>query len=193
MGHIFFIMWISWAWKGTLLKWLKDSDFDFYIPLSYKTREIRNTEKNGVDAHFISVEEFKKSIENHEFLEYAIVHGIEYYWTKYEDVIDNWIKKWKIVIKELDIHWLKRLKKEKTELNKDYTTIFLNIPVELLKSRIEKRWDNISKDELERRISSALTEEKEARLYCDFMLDATQSPEDVKKEVLQIIKSKLNK
>ncbi len=193
MGHIFFIMWVSWAWKWTLLKWLKDSTFDFYIPLSYKTRQIRNTEKNLVDAHFISVEEFKKSIENHEFLEYAIVHWIEYYGTKYEDVIDNWIKKWKTVIKELDIHWLKRLKKEKPELSKYYTTIFLNIPVELLKSRIEKRWDNISKDELDRRILSALTEEKEARLHCDFMLDATQSPEDVKEEVLQIIKSKLIK
>jgi len=193
MGHIFFIMWISWAWKWTLLKWLKDSDFNFHIPLSYKTRNIRDTEKNWVDAYFISTEEFKQSIENHEFLEYAIVHGIDYYWTKYEDVIDNWIKKWKIVIKELDIHWLKRLKKEKPELDKYYTTIFLNIPVELLKSRIEKRWDNIFEDELSRRIWSAIMEEKEARLYCDFILDATQSPENVKKEVLQIIKSKLIK
>ena len=194
MWHIFFVMWVSWAWKWTLLKALKQQDeIDFHIPLSYKTRAPRNSEKNWIDAHFVSVEEFEKSIENNEFLEYAIVHWIEYYGTKYEDVIDNWIKKWKIVIKELDIHWLKRLKKEKPELSKYYTTIFLNIPVELLKSRIEKRWDNISKDELDRRILSALTEEKEARLHCDFMLDATQSPEDVKEEVLQIIKSKLIK
>jgi hypothetical protein len=36
-------------------------------------------------------------------------------------------------------------------------------------------------------------EEKEARMFCDFMLDATQSPEAVKNEVMQIIKSKLKK
>jgi hypothetical protein len=30
-------------------------------------------------------------------------------------------------------------------------------------------------------------EEKEARLLCDYMLDATQSPEKVLKEVLDII------
>ncbi len=194
MGHIFFIMWVSWAWKWTLLKALKQEKwFNFHIPLSYKTRDIRWSEKNWVDAHFINVEEFKKSIENNEFLEYAIVHWLEYYWTKYSDVIENWIDKWKVVIKELDIHGLKRLQKEKPELKNDYTTIFLNIPVYILKERIKKRWDNISEDELFRRIDSAIMEEKEARLYCDYMLDAIQTPEDVKNEVLQIIKSKITK
>jgi hypothetical protein len=46
---------------------------------------------------------------------------------------------------------------------------------------------------LQRRIDSAIMEEQEARLHCDFMLDGTQSPEDVKNEVMQIIKSKLKK
>jgi len=31
-------------------------------------------------------------------------------------------------------------------------------------------------------------EEQEARIYCDYMLDATQSPEKILKEVLNIIK-----
>jgi len=194
MWHIFFIMWVSGAWKWTLLKALKNqSEIDFHIPLSYKTRAPRNAEKDWIDAHFVSVEEFEKSIENHEFLEYAIVHWVEYYWTKYEDVIDNGIRKWKIVVKELDIHGLKRLQKEKPELRSDYTTIFLNIPVNILKERIKLRWDNLSLWELQRRIDSAIMEEQEARLHCDFMLDATQSPEDVKNEVMQIIKSKLKK
>jgi len=191
MWHIFFIMWVSWAWKWTLLKALKFQDeINFYIPLSYKTRALRNAEKDWVDAHFVSVEEFEKSIENYEFLEYAIVHWVEYYWTKYEDVIDNWIKKGKIVVKELDIHGLKRLKKEKPELRPNYTTIFLNIPIDTLKERIRQRWDNLTLWELQRRIDSAIMEEQEARLHCDFMLDATQSPEDVKNEVMQIIKIK---
>ena len=192
--HIFFIMWVSWAWKWTLLKALKEQNkIKFHIPLSYKTRAPREHEKNWIDAHFISVEEFKKSIDNHEFLEYAIVHGKEYYGTKYEDVIENWINKGKIVVKELDINGLKRLQKEKPELRPFYTTIFLNIPVDILKERIEKRGDNISDDELERRINSAIIEEEESKKYCDYLIDATKTPIEVKNEVMEIIQNVLKK
>ena len=187
-GHIYFIMWVSWAGKWTLINSLKKTDLDLHIPLSYKSRAKRDFEVDGKDAYFISVEEFKSAIEKNEFLEYAIVHGIDYYWTKYDDVILNWIDKGKTVIKELDVLWLKRLIKEKPELEDYYTTIFLNIPVKKLRERIEKRWEKITEDELLRREQSAIMEEKEARLLCDYMLDATQSPEKVLKEVLDIIK-----
>jgi len=187
-GHIYFIMWVSWAGKWTLINSLKKTDLDLHIPLSYKSRAKRDFEVDGKDAYFISVEEFKSAIEKNEFLEYAIVHGVDYYWTKYDDVILNWIDKGKTVIKELDVLWLKRLIKEKPELEDYYTTIFLNIPVKKLRERIEKRWEKITEDELLRREQSAIMEEKEARLLCDYMLDATQSPEKVLKEVLDIIK-----
>jgi hypothetical protein len=38
------------------------------------------------------------------------------------------------------------------------------------------------------REKSAIMEEQEARKHCDYMLDATQSPEKILKEVLEIIK-----
>ena len=186
-GHIYFIMWVSWAGKWTLINWLKKSNLDLHIPLSYKSREKREFEENWVDAYFVSRQDFEKSIENNEFLEYAIVHGRDYYWTKYDDVIKNWIDLWKIVVKELDILGLKRLIKEKKLDKKDYTTIFLNIPVNKLRERIAKRWEKISEIELKARENSAIMEEAEARKYCDYMLDATQSPERVLKEVLDII------
>jgi len=140
LGHIYFIMWVSGAGKWTLIKWLKDQELDLHIPLSYKSRQPRNFEKHWVDSYFISVSDFKQSIENHEFLEYAIVHGIDYYWTKYDDVIKNGVNNGKLVVKELDIHWLKRLIKEKPELRENYSTIFLNIPINKLRERIAKRW-----------------------------------------------------
>ena len=186
--HIYFIMWVSWAGKWTLINSLKSEDLDFHIPLSYKSREKRDFEIDWVDANFISKEEFELSINKHEFLEYAIVHQVNYYWTKYDDVILNWIEAWKNVVKELDVHWLIRLIKEKPELRKNYTTIFLNIPVVKLRERIAKRWEEITEEELKRREDSAIMEEKEARQLCDYMLDATQSPEKVLKEVLDIIK-----
>ncbi len=190
--HIFFIMGVSGAWKWTLIKNLKKQNLDIYIPLSYKTRAKREFETNWVDAYFISKEDFKKAIKNNEFLEYAIVHQKEYYGTKYKDVIENWINKWKIVIKEIDIIWLKKLLKEKAELKKYFTTIFLNISIDKLVERIKKRWEQISSEDLEIRKNSAKIEQQEATKYCDYIINADKSEEEVLQEVLKIINNKKN-
>ncbi len=187
-GHIYFIMWVSWAWKWTLIRNLKATDLDLHIPLSYKSREKRDFEIDWVDSYFISKQDFENSIENWEFLEYAVVHGVDYYGTKYDDVILNWVEKSKIVVKELDILWLVKLKEEKPELDRVYTTIFLNIPVEKLEERIIERWDKITKEELDRRKSSAIMEENKAMELCDYIIDSTKTPQEVLGEVLNIMK-----
>lgn len=187
-GHIYFIMGISGAGKGTLIKNLKKLNLDnFHFPLSYKSRPIRHHETNGVDAYFITKEEFEKGIENHEFLEYAIVHQTDYYGTKYVDVLENGIEKWFNVVKELDIHGLKRLLKEKPELRPHFSTVFLDIPVEKLEERIKKRWDKITEEELKRRKESAIMEEQEIAKLADYKLDATLSEKEVVKKFLEII------
>lgn len=187
-GHIYFILWVSWAWKWTLIENIKKSNIEnLCIPLSYKSRQIRDTEVNHIDAHFISKEEFFHWIEMHEFLEYAIVHETDYYGTKYVDVIENGIDLWKIVIKELDINWLKRLRKEKPNFDANYTTIFLDIPVNILKDRIEKRWALMCDEELNRRINSAIIEEEEWTKLCDYTIDATLSPEKVFSNFIEIV------
>lgn len=43
--------------------------------ISCTTRPPRSGERNGVDYHFLSEEEFRKKIEAGEFIEYAQVHG----------------------------------------------------------------------------------------------------------------------
>lgn len=43
--------------------------------ISCTTRPPRSGERNGVDYHFLSVEEFRKKIKAGEFIEYAQVHG----------------------------------------------------------------------------------------------------------------------
>lgn len=187
--HIFFIMWISGSWKGTLIKNLQKQNLNnLHIPPSYKTRAIREGEINGKDAHFISHDDFLNSIEKWEFLEYAILYeGADYYGTKYEDVIDNGVHKEKIVLKEVDINGLKRLEKEKPELKKHYTTIFLDIPPKIIAERIRDRGASIEADELERRIKTATLETQESEKMCDYLIDASQSPEAVLEEVLAII------
>lgn len=191
MSHIFFIMWVSWAWKWTLIKSLKEvQGYDFHIPLSYKTRNIREWEVNWVDSWFISKEQFFSEVQAWLFLEYAMVHGLDYYGTKFEDVIDNWVKLWKTVIKELDINWLEELKSKRPDLDSIYTTIFLNIPNDILEKRIEARWAFMSNDELQKRLNSSIVEEQKARILCDYMIDATQSPKDVLRDFLEILNKK---
>ena len=185
--HIYFIMWVSWAGKWTLISSLKKTKLDLHIPLSYKSRKAREFEVDWVDSFFISKDEFEQSIKDNEFLEYAIVHGSDYYGTKFMDVIENGVELWKKVIKELDIHWLKRLMKQHPEFSSKYSTIFLNIPLDKLRERIAGRWEKITEEELLAREKSAILEETEARKYCDYMLDATQVPNKVLREVLDII------
>lgn len=190
MWHIYFIMWASGSWKWTLIRNLKSlKDENFYFPLSYKTRTIRENEINWVDAFFVSKEEFFSGVQNWEFLEYAVLYDwADYYWTKFEDVIDKWIKSWKKVVKELDINWLEDLRKNRADLDEVYTTIFLNIPPELLKQRIEKRWAFMSNEELERRINTCSQENIRAKEICDFIIDGTMNEDEIVKEFLNIIK-----
>lgn len=189
MWHIYFILGVSWSWKWTLIWNIKKQNLEnLHIPLSYKTRTIRENEINWVDANFISREDFFAWVQSWEFLEYALVHDLDYYGTKFEDVIDNWINLWKMVIKELDIIWLEDLRKNRPELDEKYTTIFLNIPEKVLRERIEKRWAFMSDEELEKRINSAIVEERKAREICDYIIDATASEQEVLEEFLRIIK-----
>ena len=102
-------------------------------------------------------------------------------------MIDNGVHKEKIVLKEVDINGLKRLEKEKPELKKHYTTIFLDIPPKIIAERIRDRGASIEADELERRIKTATLETQESEKMCDYLIDATQSPQAVLEEVLAII------
>lgn len=193
MWHIYFILWVSGAWKWTLIKNIKNyfkNDKRLHIPLSYKTRSIRDWEINWVDAYFISKEDFYNKVQAWEFLEYAMVHEMDYYGTRYVDVIDNGINKGKIVVKELDINWLENLRKERPELDWKYTTIFLNIPRDILKERIEKRWVFMSDEEFQRRLNSSIIEQEKAQILCDYIIDATKSEKEVLKEFLKIFNSK---
>lgn len=190
---IFFIMWVSWAWKWTLVENLKKQTkikFDFIK--SYVTREIRPWEIDGNIYHFISMDEFKKSIEKGEFIEYKFVHNLNYYWTKKKELIEDWIEKWKNLIKEIEIEWLKDIFKNHPELKAHIKTIFLEISKETYKKRIIARQWQVDEIELENRAISLEKEKKEAQIYCDFILNTENSTkEETLNKVLDFINSNI--
>lgn len=191
-GHIYFIMGIAGSGKGTLIKNLRaleNNNLDF--PLSYTTRPMRPGEVHGKGTYyFISRGEFLSSVEKGEFLEYAFVHQMDYYGTKLEDVFDKGVKKWKTVIKELEINGLKKLRSERPEFDPFYSTVFLNIPKEKLKERIEQRGVFMSDEEYQNRMNSAMIEEEELKHLANFVIDATLSPEEVLEQFLDIAQPK---
>ena len=56
--------------------------------ISCTTRAPRGEERDGVDYHFLSVEEFRRKIEADEFIEYAEVHG-NFYGTLKSEVLER--------------------------------------------------------------------------------------------------------
>jgi len=191
-GHIFFISWVAWAWKWTAIKsLLKDNKFNLELSLSCKTRELRDWEIDWIDYIKLSVDSFKKSILSWEFLEYNFIHNQAYYWTRLFDVIDNWINLWKNIIKEMDILILPKVLEEKKIDKNNFTYIFLDIPIEKIRERMLLRWDVVDWIDYENRIESAKKEKKLIKL-ADYVIDASNSPEDTLHELKKIIEDKIN-
>ncbi|MBN1779404.1 MAG: guanylate kinase [Candidatus Buchananbacteria bacterium] len=72
-NQLFIISGPSGAGEDSVIEALQ-KEIEFNRVVTTVTREIRPGEKEGKPYHFISVEKFKKMIENDEFVEWAIVY-----------------------------------------------------------------------------------------------------------------------
>ena len=188
-GHLYFILWVSGAGKGTIRAALKDdSDIEINFLRSYVTRAMRPWEIDGDVYYFISKGEFEDSIENEEFLEYEINHKTAYYGTKKSDVF-LWLENNEIMIKEIDTKGLIQLKESHKDISDDYTSIFLDISNDVLKERFYERHPEACDADLQNRLESATFERKQAQEYCDYIVNASQRPEEVLNEIKKIIEA----
>ncbi len=99
----------SGAGKGTICKYLTESQKDLELSVSATTRAPRTGEIEGKNYYFISVDTFKEKIENGEFLEYATVYD-NYYGTPKGKVVEK-LKTGKTVILEIDIQGALKVKR----------------------------------------------------------------------------------
>ena len=90
----------SGAGKTTLVNLLSKKN-NFFISTSHTTRKPRPNEIEGKDYYFVDDNEFKRLINNDEFLEYAKVFK-NYYGTSRSPVIQNLEKKCNVIF---DIDW----------------------------------------------------------------------------------------
>ena len=157
---------VSGAGKDTIKNQLIERMEDVVSLPSFTSREPRATEKEGVQYHFISKEEFKKKIENGELYEYDLHHG-NYYGTS-RKLMNEKIKSGKIIVKDIEVNGTENLIKllgNETKL----VTIFLRVSKEELKRRLVNRGDGLSEEAIEARLGRLEYEESKLDLY-DYVL-----------------------
>ena len=133
---------------------------------SYTSRAIRGGDVEGETYHFVSREEFETMIENEEFYEYDIHHN-QYYGTS-RKLLNEKIKSGKIIVKDIDVNGTEHLK-ELLGNDTKVVTIFLRVPKEELKHRLENRIDKPSPQEIILRLNRFDYEESRIHLY-DYVL-----------------------
>lgn len=104
--------------------------------VSAATRQPRVNEKNGVDYHFMSVEEFRHKIQQNEFAEWEMVYEGKYYGTLKSEIEKTW-KEGKAPLLDVDV-------KGAIHIQQQYPgqclSLFIEPPsVEELKKRLESR------------------------------------------------------
>jgi Guanylate kinase len=102
----------SGAGKTTLVKMLSGID-NFEVSISHTTRQPRPEETSNKDYFFVNEHEFKRLINNQEFLEYAKVFG-NFYGTTRSPVIDK-LSKGRNVLFDIDWQGADQIKNKKLD------------------------------------------------------------------------------
>lgn len=158
-GKLFIISAPSGAGKTTLCQALLDRFHDLRYSVSYTTRKPRNGEKDGVDYHFISKEEFIRGIELDKWAEWAEVYG-NYYGTSTE-LLEKTLASGHDILLDIDVQGMQKIIKKYPES----ITIFIMPPsMDELISRLKKR-NSESDENYALRIASAEKEMACSHLY----------------------------
>ena len=138
---------------------MKIKKFELLYSISMTTRAPRNQEVDGVNYYFVSQEEFKKNIENNNFLEYAKFVG-NYYGTP-KDKVEALRNDGHNVLLEIEINGAKQVM---SNVHDDAVISFFLMPpsLEVLEDRIRKR-----KTESEDVIAERLNKGKEEMTMTD--------------------------
>ncbi|KIG04171.1 guanylate kinase [Caballeronia concitans] len=139
-GNLFMVVAPSGAGKSTLVNALLAQDPAIRLSVSYTTRDPRPAETDGVQYHFVSVDDFMERHSKGEFLESAEVHG-NYYATS-RLWIEDQMKMGHDVLLEIDWQGAQQVKKQ----FRNAVEIFILPPsLDALEDRLKKRGQDSEK------------------------------------------------
>ena len=175
---------VAGAGKDTIKKAIiKRMDNVESIP-SITDRPIRNGDVPGETYIFVNNEEFKKMIKNGELYEFDIHHN--HYYGVPKKQLNEKIKAGKTVIKDVDVNGTENLVKILRN-NMKVVTIFLRVPKEELRRRLEERVDKPDEKQIELRLGRFDFEESKIDNY-DYVIDNVDQEETIQK-IMEIIKN----
>ncbi len=162
-GHIFVISAPSGAGKTSIMRPFLKRHPEFVFSVSATTRKRRPGEREGIDYHYISSDEFEKKIVAREFLEWEQVY--DYYYGTPKKNIDDSIPNGKHIFIEVEVKGALSIKK----IYSNAVLIFIEPPSyeELQKRLVKRKTEN--EEDLTKRLDRAKME-LEQKPHFDFCI-----------------------
>ena len=155
----------------------------FHFTITATTRAPRPGEQDGVNHHFVSVDDFVNLIAADELLEWAQVYG-NYYGVPKKQVRDALTASNHVIIR-VDVQGAKRLR----EIIPDALLIFIIPPsLDVLKMHLENRGVD-TEDEMTKRLAAATEEIDQASLFDFTVTNEENRLDDTVDDVVAIIES----
>jgi guanylate kinase len=187
VGKLVIISAPSGAGKTTIVKHLLSSGLNLSFSISATTRPIRGNETDGEDYFFLSIDEFKRKIENNEFVEWEEVYKDLFYGTLKSELERIWANGNNVLF-DVDVKGAISLK---NKFKTNAIAIFIMPPsVEELESRLVKRATD-SPDKIRIRIEKANEELKLVDQFDTFIVN--HQLDRAKVEALKVVSSFLER
>lgn len=162
-GNLYVLSAPSGAGKSSLVRALIQKDPHIRASISHTTRPPRGQEIDGQDYFFVTSEQFNTMLQQHAFLESALVHG-NHYGTSKQAVIDT-LEKGQDILLEIDYQGALQVKR----LFPQATLIFI-LPPSM--AELEKRLRSRGEDDdavISQRLHNATYEIKQVH-YFDYVI-----------------------
>jgi len=122
--------------KSTIIRHLMDSGLNLHFSISATSRPPRGSEQDGVEYFFLSPDEFRRKIENDEFIEYEEVYEDRFYGTL-KSQVQKQLSQGENVIFDVDVHGGMIIK---SYYGEQALSIFIMPPsIQALRQRLEAR------------------------------------------------------
>jgi guanylate kinase len=157
--------------KDAVITRMKRAGLPYHYVITATTRPKRAREKNGVNYHFLTREEFQQMIDRNEFLEWATVYG-NYYGVPRAEITSALSQGIDTIVK-VDVQGAATIK----NILPQAVSIFLMVPsMESLEARLKRRRSE-SAEELALRLERAKEEIKNLTLF-DYVITSYQNKLD---------------
>jgi guanylate kinase len=185
VGHVFVITGPSGVGKGTLIRGLLERVPGLELSVSATTRPPRPGERDGVDYHFLSEEEFDRRVAAGEFVEHARYSGHQYGTLRSE--LERRMAEAAGVVLEIEVQGARQIRAAMPEA----VQVFIAPPsVEALRARLVGRGTDAPED-VEARLATAL-EELEAEKEFEYVV-VNDRLEQATEELAEIVRQELGR